>query len=373
MSASPATASIVMGFNPGQSIDRVVAFARSRGVQPLRRAGADRHLWRARRPGDDPRGRGRGRPPGRHAELSTHRRPTCAPRRPGSTRQGAADAVLIADGAQIALPAVPVVRAGLAAAAPARHRMLGEREPISAPMSACAAPGSRRRRDAQFRRRSAPATAPATTPTRSGSPAWAMTRCCSPCGSPPTGRSGGASRRGRCANPTASPASTAPSASAATASPSGRWRCARSARPGTTRGLARAARLQLTRQSGDLGQDRVEQQHAARRGAQALAVAARAGPERRAASTAPRSIGSWPASAAIRRKIDAFGEPQAHEQRLDAAIGGRDRRLPRRCRGRCGRARRASFPASCGAAWRGRRAGRARRGRCRHRRRSASR
>ena len=35
--ASPATASIVLGFTPGQSIDRVVAFARSRG---MRRFGA---------------------------------------------------------------------------------------------------------------------------------------------------------------------------------------------------------------------------------------------------------------------------------------------------------------------------------------------
>ena len=99
----------VLGLNPAQSIERVVGFARSRGLQrfgALVPAGvygerATEGLTRALEAGD-----------GSLSGMQTYDRST-ASLRDAATRlnaQGRHDAVLIADGSQVALQAIPVVR-----------------------------------------------------------------------------------------------------------------------------------------------------------------------------------------------------------------------------------------------------------------------
>ena len=99
----------IMGFTPGQSIDRVVAFARSRGAQ---RFGAlvPSGVY-GQRSGQalisTVEGAG-----GRLVGMQEHER-NAASLRSAATRlraQGQFDAVLIADGAQFALPALPILR-----------------------------------------------------------------------------------------------------------------------------------------------------------------------------------------------------------------------------------------------------------------------
>ena len=331
--------------------------------EPLRRAGAGQRLWRARRPGDDPGGRGRGRAAGRHPDLRRERGRRRAPPRPGSHAPGRDRR-----GADRRRAARRRCRPCRCCAAPRRSRACsppsaGRPRAISAPMSACAAPGSRRRRTRifnQFRTRyrarynAAPfrlaslgydavllaVRVAANWPVGRAFPARALRD--------PSGFAGvdGAFRFGR----------------------DGVAERALEVREVTATGhdhrLAGAARLQLTRTISARIASRSSMPRW--RDAQALAVAREQALGRRAAR--PRAMSSRVRA----RQIDAFGEPQAHQQRLDAALGRRRSPSPRRCRGRCGRARRASSRASCGAAWRGRRAGRARRGRCRHRAGSAS-
>ena len=78
----------VMGFNPGQSIQRVVAFAHSRGVNRFGALVPANTLWRALGAGDDPGGRGRGRQDRRHPDLRREPGRRRAPPRPGSPGRG---------------------------------------------------------------------------------------------------------------------------------------------------------------------------------------------------------------------------------------------------------------------------------------------
>jgi len=99
----------IMGVNPGQSIDRVVAFARSRGVQ---RFGAllptsvyGQRTGQALTAAVEGAG-------GSLVGMESYGR-TAAELRSAATRLGArghADAVLIADGGQVAVQAVPILR-----------------------------------------------------------------------------------------------------------------------------------------------------------------------------------------------------------------------------------------------------------------------
>ena len=64
----------LMGFTPGQSIGRVVAYRALARRKPLRRAGPDRTLWPARGAGDARRGAKARRAAGRHPDLRPQRR-----------------------------------------------------------------------------------------------------------------------------------------------------------------------------------------------------------------------------------------------------------------------------------------------------------
>ena len=99
----------VMGFNPGQSVDRVVAYARSRGAQrfaALVPAGVyGERAGRAMAAAVQSAG-------GTMVGIEGYER-GAATLRAAATRlnaRGRADAVLIADGAQVALAAIPLVR-----------------------------------------------------------------------------------------------------------------------------------------------------------------------------------------------------------------------------------------------------------------------
>ena len=99
----------IMGFNPSQSIDRVVAFARSRGAQrfgALMPSGVyGQRSGQAMIAAVEGAG-------GRLVGMQDYDR-SAASLRAAATRlrgQGQFDAVLIADGAQFALPALPIVR-----------------------------------------------------------------------------------------------------------------------------------------------------------------------------------------------------------------------------------------------------------------------
>lgn len=99
----------VMGFNPGQSVDRVITFARSRGAQrfgALVPAGVyGERTGQALARAVETAG-------GAVTGIEGYER-GAAPLRAAATRlnaRGRADAVLIADGSQVALAAIPVVR-----------------------------------------------------------------------------------------------------------------------------------------------------------------------------------------------------------------------------------------------------------------------
>jgi hypothetical protein len=177
----------VMGFNPGQTTDRVVAFARSRGVQ---RFGAllptgvyGQRVGQALTSAVEAAG-------GQVAGMQSYES-SAAGLSAAATRlngQGRFDAVLIADGAQMAVPAVPIVPQATPQPPDLGTELLGDRRPISVLTSACAAPGSRPR-PTSISARSGPATAPVTIATLSGSRASATTPSCWRSGSPRTGRS----------------------------------------------------------------------------------------------------------------------------------------------------------------------------------------
>ncbi len=99
----------VLGFNPGQAIDRVVGYARSRGVQ---RVGALVPSGTYGERATEGVTRALEASGGSLSGMQTFDR-TAASLRAAATRlnaQGRHDAVLIADGPQIALQAVPIVR-----------------------------------------------------------------------------------------------------------------------------------------------------------------------------------------------------------------------------------------------------------------------
>ncbi|HWT11785.1 MAG TPA: penicillin-binding protein activator [Allosphingosinicella sp.] len=99
----------IMGFNPGQSVDRVVAFARTRGVQRFGGLMPTDTYGQRSSQALIAAVEGAG---GAMVGVEAYDR-TPANLRAAATRlnaRGAYDAVLIADGAQIALQAVPVVR-----------------------------------------------------------------------------------------------------------------------------------------------------------------------------------------------------------------------------------------------------------------------
>ncbi len=117
----------LMGFTPAQSIERVVSYAHAQGAS---RFGAlvPTNVYgerAARAMTQAVEGAG-----GRLVGVQTFDPgPTGA--RGAATRlaaQGATDAVLLADVPRMVLPAVPIVRQVEPAAAPARHRALGDRE-----------------------------------------------------------------------------------------------------------------------------------------------------------------------------------------------------------------------------------------------------
>ena len=132
MSASPAMASTSWDSILASRSERVVAFARSRGVNRFRRAGAAANTYgerSARALTQAVEGEG-----GRIVGIQTFD-PSPAGVRVAATRlsgQGAADAVLLADVPRALLPAVPLLRAASPAPRFLRDRALGERSGIGA-------------------------------------------------------------------------------------------------------------------------------------------------------------------------------------------------------------------------------------------------
>ncbi len=293
--------------------------------EPLRRAGADQRLWRARRPGDDRR-RSRARAAGWSASRpSTRARPAS---RAAATRlngQGATDAVLIADGPRAALPAVPVVRQRspqprlLGTELWATESNIGANVGLRGAWFAAPSDAMFNQFRTRYRARY--------NATPSGWRASAMTRCCWPCGSRRTGRSAGRfpARALRDAERLHRRRRRLPL----------RPRRRRRPRARGARGdRDRAPTSSRRRRAGST--DRRSRPGSRRAGACRAGWRAGARRSRVSRPCARQARDRAPIRGQSRRpQIDALGEAQAHEQRLDAALRPAGSPSPRRCRGRC--------------------------------------